>query len=746
MTVLCILIMTLAAALSLVVFPRKFELNIKVAQFLWAVICLLTLAAYYTLPTTWHWQYEFLTLANFKLKFMLGFDALSQVMLAVVVIISFIIFQYAKRYLASDVTRSRFLAQLCLVTVSVMLLILAANLLTAFIAWQLVGLNLYLLLNHYHYDLQANRAAKKKFIITRVGDLCFLMAIVLAYQQTGTSTFESLLISPHPEAIALLIFIAVMTKSAQFPFHIWLADTMETPTPVSALMHAGVINAGGFLLTRIASLLSKAPVTMEFIFIIGLLTALLGSFFMLTQADTKKKLAYSTMGQMGYMVMQCGLGAFPSAVFHLIAHGFLKATLFLNAGSTLQFTPATRNDSKPFSKVQLILWTLIISISFMIIASLFSAFIHLSLPIVIWGFIALTVMQLLYRVFKARASLQTLISSILGIMICFMLYLLVLARFNTTLVHFDYTAFHIGSWQFILIGVLILGQLGIWCLPFYHKGLQCGQTLYYLSVRKLFIEEIYRCTLLYPLRRLGDLFNQVCHQKLSAYKIPKLLIVIMGFLIFSGISNHFSITSAAITYTRLEWFFICFLLLAGIIANRASTLSNIFIWILILEMSLIGIGLFDQSFIIQKVALFHLINMLLVMGMLATLMLNRDVQPLPVNIPPAQNCLPWLMFYLSTGLLLLIGIPGTASFIAELSFLIALMQAHLILAIFYASGMILLSIVVLHALQTYVFDYHFISLARSPISPFTHIVCWGAIIINILNGMHPDALLNLLSL
>jgi NADH-quinone oxidoreductase subunit L len=135
--------------------------------------------------------------------------------------------------------------------------------------------------------------------------------------------------------VTLLLLIAAMARSAQLPFHVWLPETMDTPTPVSALMHAGIVNAGGFLINRLAPLYGLAPTTLHVAFMIGGLTAILGAAMMLTQSDIKKALGYSTMGQMGYMTMECGLGAFALAIFHLIAHGIFKATLFLNAGSLI---------------------------------------------------------------------------------------------------------------------------------------------------------------------------------------------------------------------------------------------------------------------------------------------------------------------------------------------------------------------------------------------------------------------------
>ena len=265
--------------------------------------------------------------------------------------------RYATNYLASDATQGRFMAQLSVLTAAVSFLVISGNMLTAFIGWQFVGLSLYILLNHYHYDSNANKSAKKKFIINRIGDLSFLSAVTLCYVYFGNSDFNLINISNDINVtlfnstfslntlIVCLIFIAVMTKSAQFPFHIWLPDTMQAPTPVSAIMHAGVINSGGFLLARISGMINLSDLASNFIFCTGMLTVLTAAFFTLSQSDVKKQLAYSTMGQMGFMIVQCSIGLYTAAVFHLIAHGFFKAFLFLNAGNNLKLT--SRENKKP---------------------------------------------------------------------------------------------------------------------------------------------------------------------------------------------------------------------------------------------------------------------------------------------------------------------------------------------------------------------------------------------------------------
>jgi NADH-quinone oxidoreductase subunit L len=181
----------------------------------------------------------------------------------------------------------------------------------------------------------------------------FLAGIILAYSLYGTFEFQTLFIraAENPvtlalwpalgwemngvTAVTLLIFIGAMGKSAQFPIHTWLPRSLYAPTPIHALLHAGIINAGGFLLNRLAPLYGQSSTTLHVVFIIGMFTAILGATMMLTQNDIKKTLGFSTIGQMGYMIMECGLGAFSLAVFHLIAHGLFKATVFLNCGNVI---------------------------------------------------------------------------------------------------------------------------------------------------------------------------------------------------------------------------------------------------------------------------------------------------------------------------------------------------------------------------------------------------------------------------
>ncbi len=278
-------------------------------------------------------------------------DRLTAVMMVLITSVSTLIHVYSLRYLQGDSGYVRFFVLLSFMTFVILSLVSSSNLLMLFVFWQLLSWVLYLILAFNFSHPPAYQNAFKTFIVHRIGDCSFLCGLVLAQKYFGTLEFlelfrraseQSRTISLLPgnlldvsgvSMITLLIFIGAMAKSAQFPLHVWLPDTMDSPTPVSALMHAGIINAGGFLLNRLAPLYTLSPTILHLVFVVGVLTVLLGASMMLVQNDIKKTLGFSTMGQMGYMIMECGLGAFGLAIFHLIAHGLFKASLFLGSGS-----------------------------------------------------------------------------------------------------------------------------------------------------------------------------------------------------------------------------------------------------------------------------------------------------------------------------------------------------------------------------------------------------------------------------
>lgn len=286
------------------------------------------------------------------LAFPIGFyvDRLSAVMMVLISGVGTIIYTYSIGYMYQDPHDRRYLALIGFTTAVLLCMVSSANLMMLFLFWQVLSYLLYLLA-HNHAHAATLDGAFRTFTLLRVGDVAFLSGTVLAYQLYGTLEFQALfaraadqpgMLSPWPgfeisgpTAVTLLLFIGGMSKSAQFPLHFWLPRSLYAPTPVHALLHAGIINAGGFLINRLAPLYGLSSTTLHVALVVGTLTAILGATMMLAQNDIKKTLGFSTIGQMGYMIMECGLGAFSLAVFHLIAHGLFKATVFLNCGNVI---------------------------------------------------------------------------------------------------------------------------------------------------------------------------------------------------------------------------------------------------------------------------------------------------------------------------------------------------------------------------------------------------------------------------
>jgi len=283
-------------------------------------------------------------------------DRLSLLSVLLISTIGLVVQKYSVRYLDGDERQGRFFTWLSFVLFSVTLFVTSRNLLALTLSWFLVSFGVHRLLLHFPEREAAKKAAWRKFVISRVGDVALVAALILTYSVFGTFELKEIFeivkthgnweplqvlgFSLNPAAlVGSLYVIGAMTKSAQFPFHIWLPDTMETPTPVSALMHAGIINAGGFLIVRLSPIVSHASFALHFLFALGALTALLGGMIYLVQTDIKRSLAYSTISQMGYMMMQCGIGAFAAAVLHLIMHGFYKANAFLSAAGRVDKSP-----------------------------------------------------------------------------------------------------------------------------------------------------------------------------------------------------------------------------------------------------------------------------------------------------------------------------------------------------------------------------------------------------------------------
>ena len=270
-------------------------------------------------------------------------DWVSTTMLTLVSFISWVVARYSRTYLDGERRQGMFTGWLCMTLASVLLLVTAGNLVQLVVAWIATSLFLHRLLLFYPDRLQAQRAARKKFVTARLGDIALIGAAILLTIGYGTTDIATILSAArggegHGIAIAAaaLLALAAMLKSAQFPTHGWLTEVMETPTPVSALLHAGVINAGGFLLIRFADVMLLAPGVLAVLVMVGGFTAIFGGMVMLTQPAVKTSLAWSTVAQMGFMMLQCGLALFPLALLHIVAHSLYKAHAFLASGGAVE--------------------------------------------------------------------------------------------------------------------------------------------------------------------------------------------------------------------------------------------------------------------------------------------------------------------------------------------------------------------------------------------------------------------------
>jgi NADH-quinone oxidoreductase subunit L len=269
-------------------------------------------------------------------------DNLTACLLIVVTTIGLLVHFYSIGYMRHDPGYWRFFAYLNLFMFSMLLLVLADNFLVVFVAWELVGLCSYLLIGFWYHKRTAALAAKKAFIVNRVGDVGFALGIMLIFVSLGTLDIREVIARIGEldggtiAAISLLIFAGAMGKSAQFPLHVWLPDAMEGPTPVSALIHAAtMVNAGVYLIARTNPIFAHAPDVLVLVAAIGIFTSILAASIAMTQTDIKRVLAYSTLSQLGYMFAALGVGAWTAAIFHLMTHGFFKGLLFLGSGSVI---------------------------------------------------------------------------------------------------------------------------------------------------------------------------------------------------------------------------------------------------------------------------------------------------------------------------------------------------------------------------------------------------------------------------
>ncbi len=467
------------------------------------------------------------------------FDPLSTLLAMIILGISLIVHIYSVRYMAEEAGYGRFFVLLDLMTAALLFMVIAGDLITLVIAWYLVGVLLYFLLGQDTRSQTAYRFAFWTLITYRIGDIPLILAAALLYNAYDTwsltSIFNEIMANPGahqvlglplPEVVAALIGLAAFARSAQFLLHNWLPYTMDGPTPVSALMHAGIVNAGGFLINRFAPVFVHSGDVLHIIFFVGLITAIFGSLLMLTQNDIKKALGYSTMGQMGFMIMECGIGAFSLAIYHMFAHGVFKGTLFLSAGGVIHhsrkddgipkdelYTFAVEKAPNKVHQPWLLMAaiTLAVPLIILVLAHLLIAqdYFQKQGAIVLLFFGWVTGAQLIFATYRMRTqniwrlvglSVLSLVIVVLGYVVishAFDLFLYPDPAFRVQL----YSAATIDLLRFdVLVGVITLVVVSGWVLTYYaeQKGLRRRQqtkrlwlNFYALISREFYIIDIY---------------------------------------------------------------------------------------------------------------------------------------------------------------------------------------------------------------------------------------------------------------
>ncbi len=295
---------------------------------------------------------EWISSGSLKVDWSINIDPLSSIMLVVVTSVSSLVHLYSIGYMSQDSNKPRFMAYLSLFTFAMLMLVVSDNFIQLFFGWEGVGLCSYLLIGFWYKKNSANNAAIKAFLVNRVGDVGLAIGIFLIFNYFGTVNYDEVFSKVASQStkeinflglnvnlitlICIALFVGAMGKSAQFFFHTWLPDAMEGPTPVSALIHAAtMVTAGVFLVVRCSPIFEYSQVALNFVAVIGMITAVFAASVALVQNDIKKIIAYSTCSQLGYMFFAAGVGAYHVAIFHLFTHAFFKALLFLGAGSVI---------------------------------------------------------------------------------------------------------------------------------------------------------------------------------------------------------------------------------------------------------------------------------------------------------------------------------------------------------------------------------------------------------------------------
>ncbi len=405
----------------------------------------------------------------------LAIDSVGLTVALLVAVLGWVIINYSSRYLNGEPGQVRFVRAMLFTLAAAGILVVSRHLLVIVLAWTGTSLGLHHLLTFYRERKAAQVVAHKKFLVSRLAELCLVMALWLVYQSTGSLTLDGLnayLSSvdslPAPlHAAALLFALAAILKTAQLPLHGWLIQVMEAPTPVSALLHAGIVNIGGLVLIRLAELIALAPAAQVALVVVGSLTAVLAGLVMLTRISIKVRLAWSTCAQMGFMLMEIGLGLYELALLHLVAHSLYKAHAFLGAGETVRL--ARMNDfTAPGRAVRSPLWYLgAVAVGAVLVvasASAWELFLPgLAVPPVALLIVALGLASLLWL--EPGYAPGLLIRGVLQVLALTQLYLLWHLLFAGLAPPAAHPASPLVAWVVLCFGVLYGSQVWLRCYP-----------------------------------------------------------------------------------------------------------------------------------------------------------------------------------------------------------------------------------------------------------------------------------------
>ena len=399
-------------------------------------------------------------------------DGLGFLMTTLIFFVSTVVHQFSIRYMAGDRNYKSYFYKLSLITSSASIMALSDHFLLFFSAWCASNLLLISLMIHKNSWDAAAYSGKLAFKTLFSGAVVFMIALCVMYFDSGSLSISTLTQQDiHSQAMLAALFLCIvtaMTQSALWPFHRWLTSSLNSPTPVSALMHAGLVNGGGFLLVRFAPLLVEHPILLNLIFCIGVMSAILGTLWKLVQSDVKRMLACSTMGQMGFMMIQCGLGLFPAAIAHLIWHGLFKAFLFLSAGSAVQSKKIERESRTSSFSVFLIscAYGLLGAYSFAWFSN--KSFFSMNTTAFLIGFAFIASTQVAHSVLQKRINLFKNLLAIIAALLSGAIYGCSIHLIETfipsiTMMHHPLNAIHLGAFiAFTIIWIL----LNLDCLKF----------------------------------------------------------------------------------------------------------------------------------------------------------------------------------------------------------------------------------------------------------------------------------------